>query len=151
MLATLVNLEVQIEHSLDVGFTMLEDEPFLFHAQNARTAPAATTFHGINEWLSEGGPMTLKVTRIYRSSSPSLVCAIVPPTSHVCPDDHQDGMQTSCPPQYIFSVYVTWPVDLHSEPRFPETRENRRSAHVIDRPRPASRLQSQRKVTVTSS
>ena len=37
VLATFVNLEGQIEHILDVGFTMLEDEPSLFHAQNART------------------------------------------------------------------------------------------------------------------
>ena len=37
MLATFVNLEVQIEHVLDVGFVMLEDEPSLLHAQNAGT------------------------------------------------------------------------------------------------------------------
>ena len=37
VLATLMNLEVQIEHVLDVGFAMLEDEPSLFHAQNAGT------------------------------------------------------------------------------------------------------------------
>ena len=116
-------------------------------AQQARS----TTFHGINEWLRDGGPMTLKVTRILWSSSPSLVCAIIPPTSHVCPNDHQDGMQPPCPPQYIFSVCVTWPVGLHSEPRFPETRENRQSAHVIGRRRPPSQLQSQRKVTTMSS
>ena len=38
MLATFMNLEVQIEHVLDVGFAMLEDEPSLFHAQNAGTS-----------------------------------------------------------------------------------------------------------------
>ena len=37
MLATFMNLKVLVEHSLDIGMTMLEDEPSLFHAQNART------------------------------------------------------------------------------------------------------------------
>ena len=37
VLTAFVNIKVQVEHSLDVGFTMLEDEPSLFHAQNART------------------------------------------------------------------------------------------------------------------
>ena len=35
VLATLMNLKVLVEHIMDVGFTMLEDEPPLFHAQNA--------------------------------------------------------------------------------------------------------------------
>ena len=37
VLTTFVNLEVLVEHRMDVGVTMLEDEPSLFHAQNART------------------------------------------------------------------------------------------------------------------
>ena len=43
MLTTLMNLEVLVEHILDVGLAMLEDEPSLFHAQNARTG--AKGFH----------------------------------------------------------------------------------------------------------
>ena len=35
VLTTLMNLEVLVEHILDVGLAMLEDEPSLFHAQNA--------------------------------------------------------------------------------------------------------------------
>ena len=35
MLATLMNLEILVEHILDVGMTMLEDEPSLLHAKNA--------------------------------------------------------------------------------------------------------------------
>ena len=35
VLATLMNLKVLVEHIMDVGFTMLEDEPSLFHAQDA--------------------------------------------------------------------------------------------------------------------
>ena len=38
VLTTFMNLKVLVEHQMDVGgFTMLEDEPSLFHAQNART------------------------------------------------------------------------------------------------------------------
>ena len=66
------------------------------------------------------------------------------------PDDHQDGMQPPCPPHYVFSVYVTWPVSRHSEPLTAETDENRLSAHVTGRPRPPRRLQSERKVTTQS-
>ena len=35
MLATLMNIEILVEHILDVGMTMLEDEPSLLHAKNA--------------------------------------------------------------------------------------------------------------------
>ena len=35
VLTTLMNLEVLVEHIWDVGVTMLEDEPSLFHAKNA--------------------------------------------------------------------------------------------------------------------
>ena len=35
VLATLMNLEILVEHILDVKFRMLEDEPPLFHAWNA--------------------------------------------------------------------------------------------------------------------
>ena len=67
------------------------------------------------------------------------------------PDDHQDGMQPPCPPQHVFSVYVSCPVSRHSEPPTPKTDENRLSAHVTGRPRPPRRLQLQRKVTTQSS
>ena len=66
-------------------------------------------------------------------------------------DDHQEVVQQPCPPQYVFSIYVSWPVNLYSELRFPETRENRLSAFVTVRPRPPRRLQSERKATKQSS
>ena len=73
------------------------------------------------------------------------------PTHHImCPDDHQDGMQPPCPPQYIFSLCISWPVSRHSEPLIIETRENRLSALVIGQPRPCRRPQSKRKVTTES-
>ena len=77
-----------------------------------------------------------------------ISCSPVPkilPTidDHIpCPDDHQDCMQPSCPPQHVFFVYFSWPGSLHSEPLIPETDENRLSAHVTGRPRPPRRLQS---------
>ena len=55
-----------------------------------------------------------------------------------------DGMQPPCPPQHIFSAYVSWPVSRYSVPIIPETDENRLSAHVTSRPRPPRRLQSER-------
>ena len=58
------------------------------------------------------------------------------------PDDHQDGMQPTCPPQHIFSIYRTWPVSLFSEPLTPWTEKIRLSALVAGRPRPPRRLQS---------
>ena len=67
------------------------------------------------------------------------------------PEDHQDGMQPPCPPQHIFSMYVSWPVSHHPEPLIHETDENRLSAHVTGRPRPPRRPQSQRKVTTQSN
>ena len=77
-------------------------------------------------------------------------CAIFPTHHIMCPDDHQDGMHPPCPPQYIFSLCISWPVSRHSEPLIIETRENRLSALVIGQPRPCRRPQSKRKVTTES-
>ena len=77
-------------------------------------------------------------------------CAIFPTHHIMCPDDHQDGMQPPCPPQYIFSLCASLPVSRHSEPLIIETRENRLSALVIGQPRPCRRPQSKRKVTTES-
>ena len=38
VLTTFMNLKVHVEHRLDVGFAVFEDEPSFFHAQNARTS-----------------------------------------------------------------------------------------------------------------
>lgn len=38
MLATFMDLKVHVEHRMDVGFAVFEDEPSFFHAQNARTS-----------------------------------------------------------------------------------------------------------------
>ena len=69
----------------------------------------------------------------------------------MCPDDQQDDMQPPCPPQYLFSAYVSWPMSRHSEPLIPETDENRLSAHVTGRRRPPRRLELHRKATTQSS
>ena len=37
VLATFVNLEVLVEHGLGIGVAVVEDEPSLLHAQNARS------------------------------------------------------------------------------------------------------------------
>ena len=74
-----------------------------------------------------------------------------PTTTFHAPDDHQDGMQPPCPPQNIFSVCVPWPVSRYSEPLIPETDEKRFSALVPRRPRPPRRLQSERKITMTTT
>ena len=74
-----------------------------------------------------------------------------PTTTLHAPDDHQDDMQPPCPPQHIFSVYVSWSVSRYSVPITPETDGNRLSAHVTSRPRPPRRLQSERKVTTQSN
>ena len=51
MLTTLMNLEVLVEHILDVGMTMLEYEPSLFHAKNARTGPKG--FHRCDDHVCD--------------------------------------------------------------------------------------------------
>ena len=38
MHTTLMNLEILVEHRLDVRVAVLEDEPSLFHAKNARSS-----------------------------------------------------------------------------------------------------------------
>ena len=52
--------------------------------------------------------------------------------------NHDNDMQPPCPPQYLFSMCVTWLLSRHSEPLIPETDENRLSAHVTGRPRSTS-------------
>ena len=88
---------------------------------------SATTFRGINVWLTEEKiPPVPKLNAWWELMHK---------------DDRQDDMQPPCPPQNIFSMCVPWPVSRHSEPLIPETDENRLSAHVTGRPRPPRRLQ----------
>ena len=65
--------------------------------------------------------------------------------------NYENDIPPPSSPQYLFSVYVPWPVSRHSEPLIPETDENRLSAFVTGRPRPPRRLQLERKVTKESS
>ena len=67
------------------------------------------------------------------------------------PDDNQDDAQQPCPPQHLFSLYVSWLVKRYSEPHIPETREIRRFAHDIDKNGHPSPLQLYRNATTTSS
>lgn len=69
----------------------------------------------------------------------------------MCPEDHQDDAQQSSPPQHHLFLYIDWFVKLHSEPRIPETRENRTWANVDGQNGPRSRLQLHRNVTTTST
>ena len=64
---------------------------------------------------------------------------------------YQDEDSSRCQPQQFLSILISSLGKHRSEARLSQTHENRLSAHVMDRPRPPSRLQSQRKVTEASS
>ena len=90
-------------------------------------------------FLARRNPETFDFTR-FDDSLLLHCCSFFQPHHMIChaSNDHHDDIQPPCPPLYIFSVYASWPLSLHSEPLIRETDGNRLSALVTSLPRSTS-------------